>query len=108
MLPLPGGRLRFDDRSLISGVLGRLHVNPFRVDALGVADFASLRAMAAGEAAGECTTPKPAFSKVADDKDKRAAAGVLLALVLRSAPPADEAASAILPFVPGQTCWQRT
>ena len=48
----PGGAPAWFDFAWWSGVLRRLHVNTFRVDALGVADFASLRAMAAGEAAG--------------------------------------------------------
>ncbi len=48
----PGGAPAWFDFAWWSGVLGRLHVNTFRVDALGVADFASLRAVAAAEAAG--------------------------------------------------------
>ena len=48
----PGGAPAWFDFAWWAGVLGRLHVNTFRVDALGVADFASLRAMAAGGAPG--------------------------------------------------------
>ena len=48
----PGGAPNFFDFPWFAGVLGRLHVNSFRVDALGVADWKSLLA-AAGREGGE-------------------------------------------------------
>lgn len=56
----PGGAPSFFDFPWFAGVLGRLHVNSFRVDALGVADWKSLLAAAGrGGAEGGFNLPDP-------------------------------------------------